>query len=432
MQQKEAIDPSDPEVILWKERETTFIKYEQEYLDKIAQHGTDNVNKERVIQWTMFVIKKMVAEHGEGVSGYGLKAMPGKDGTPLRNEEMMYIIDTRRNPTACKTTHIVQAGDSTVAIGRHYNHSECRRYDEEAMEDVTGSNQPIHRYIQYPATIQGDCGAYHGELIETKVLFVVMGNVLNRTYFGTAIDPFGLKEHCFGLSFIINFSELLDNNAMGICTAQTSDVIRHFRQNFTTSFMSVKVAGRARTMTQQEKGQKSGKVNRDKQQLDLLEAGSRDKETVYVASCDKCEDAGVKTTKFVNKVNPHVRCKLCKETDRAKNQHGNWTVDEEPLPQEDCKRLHAEMKQCKYHRVSYSSYILNLYSSISASPHMSQQLLLPRSCLVVSSRAQVMMIELPNARRSPSMTATSSSALKMETDGYVTIGGVVLVAIRMI
>ena len=63
---------------------------------------------------------------------------------------------------------------------------------------------------------------------------------------------------------------------------------------------------------------------------------------------------------------------------------------------------------------------------------MSQQLLLPRSCLVVSSRAQVMMIELPNARRSPSMTATSSSALKMETDGYVTIGGVVLVAIRMI
>ena len=127
IQRKKAIDPLDRDVRLWEERKALFEKYEQEYLDKIAQHGTDNVNKERVIQWTMLVIKKMVAEHGEGVSGYGLKAMPGNDGTPLRHEDVMYIIDKRRTPTACKIAHIDQAEDSTVAIGRHYKRSECRR-----------------------------------------------------------------------------------------------------------------------------------------------------------------------------------------------------------------------------------------------------------------------------------------------------------------
>ena len=244
MHQKEAIDPSDPDVNLWKKREAAFNKYEHEYQHNIKQHGTGNVDEERVIQWTMFVIKKVEDKHGKGVSGYGLKAMPGKDGTPLRNEDSMYIVDNNRTPTACKITHIVQAGDSSVAIGRHYKRSECRRYDEESMEAVTGSNQPIHRYIQFPESIRGDCGGYYGELVLTKVLFVVMANVLNRTYFGTAIDLSGLKDHCFGLSFIINFSELLDNNAMGICTAQSSDILHHFRQSFTNSFMSVTVVGR--------------------------------------------------------------------------------------------------------------------------------------------------------------------------------------------
>ena len=245
MHQKEAIDPSDPDVNLWKKREAAFNKYEQEYQHNIKQHGTGNIDKERVIQWAMLVIKKVEDKHGKGVSGYGLKAMPGKDGTPLRNEDLMYIVDNNRNPTACKIAHIVQAGDSSVAIGRHYKRSECRRYDEESMEDVTGSNQQlIHRFIQYPESILGDCGGYYGELVLTKVLFVVLGNVLNRTYFGTAIDLSGLKDHCFGLSFIINFSELLDNNAMGICTAQSSDVMHHFQHSFTTNFMLVTVAGR--------------------------------------------------------------------------------------------------------------------------------------------------------------------------------------------
>jgi len=116
IQRKKATDPLDRDVRLWEERKALFEKYEQEYLDKIAQHGTDNVNKERVIQWTMFVIKKMVTEHGEGVSGYGLKAMPGNDGTPLSHEDLMYIIDTKRNPTVSKITSTAEA--ATVAIGR--------------------------------------------------------------------------------------------------------------------------------------------------------------------------------------------------------------------------------------------------------------------------------------------------------------------------
>lgn len=404
MQQK---DPSDPEAILWKEREATFNKYKQEYQQNIKQHGTGNVDEERVIQWTMFVIKKVKAEHGEGVSGYGLKAMSGKDGTPLRNEEMMYIVDNGRNPTACKITHIVQVDDSSVAIGRHYKRSECRRYDDnDPIEDESDSNQPIHRYIQFPESIRGDCGGYYGELALTKVLFVVMGNVLNRTYFGRAIDPFGLKDHCFGLSFIVNFSELLDNNAMGICTAQASDVIRHFRQNITTSFMSVKVAGRARTMTQQEKqdaftvkrkfaarqrngevldinneeirkaskelgipplhlinnigsfvngNKKANKANRDKQQLDLLQAGSDGKDTVFKTTCNRCIKAGATAfVKFVNNSKPHVRCKFCKEANRAKFQHWDWTVDE-PLSQEQCKRELAANYQSSTTQVVSSS-----------------------------------------------------------------------------
>ena len=248
MKRKKAIDPLDRDVLLWEEREVRFEKYEQQYQSNIAQHGTGNVNKKRVIQWTMFVIEKMVAEHGVGVSGYGLKARIGRDGTPLRNEDMMYIVDNSRNPTVSKITSIDQAEDSTsTAHGRHYKRSECRRYDNDFMEDESDSNQQlIHRFIQYPEPIRGDDGAYYGELSLTKVLFVVLGNVLNRTYIGRPIDPFGLKEHCFGLSIITNFSELLDNNAMGICIAQTPDIMHHFQQNFTTSFMTVKVADRAR------------------------------------------------------------------------------------------------------------------------------------------------------------------------------------------
>jgi len=274
MQHKEAIDPSDPDVNLWKKREAAFNKYEHEYQHNIKQHGTGNVDEEQVIQWTMFVIKKVEDKHGKGVSGYGLKAMPGKDGTPLRNEDLMYIVDNNRTPTACKITHIVQAGDSSVAIGRHYKRSECRRYDEESMEDVTGSNQLIHRYIQFPESIRGDCGGYYGELVLTKVLFVVMANVLNRTYFGTAIDLSGLKDHCFGLSFIINFSELLDNNAMGICTAQSSDILHNFQQSFTTDFMLVTVSSRYQSKVNNGKLEIDEIVNLLMQHADLDELRS--------------------------------------------------------------------------------------------------------------------------------------------------------------
>jgi len=92
---------------------------------------------------------------------------------------------------------------------------------------------------------------------------------------------------------------------------------------------------------------KKGKASRDKQQLDLLEAGMKGKKAVHRASCNKCTNIGGNTTKFVNGTKPNVAC----HGDCPSNCHRDWTVEERPLTPEECERIHTEMKQCKYHRV---------------------------------------------------------------------------------
>jgi len=71
------------------------------------------------------------------------------------------------------------------------------------------------------------------------------------------------------------------------------------------------------------KGIKKGSdASRRKQQLDLLEAGGRGKETVHRASCNKCTNIGGNTTKFVNCTKPNVVCHgVC-----PIYRHTDWTV----------------------------------------------------------------------------------------------------------
>jgi len=89
----------------------------------------------------------------------------------------------------------------------------------------------------------------------------------------------------------------------------------------------------------------SSKARRNKDQLDLLEAGGKGKKTVHRASCNKCTNIGEETIKFVSSTKPNVRC----HGDCPSNCHRDFSVDEEPLSPEECRRLHAEMKRCKYH-----------------------------------------------------------------------------------